>query len=98
MEPYLDTSGALASLNFGFLENVSYISFCDREGKAVYESNSPLFDGEARSITTNVPISSPGCIIPANRFKPNKYYFVVLTAKNGLLKIISKPLSQGSGT
>ena len=98
MEPYLDTSGALASLNFGFLENVSYISFCDREGKAVYESNFPLFDGEARSITTNVPISSPGCIIPANRFKPNKYYFVVLTAKNGLLKIISKPLSAGSKT
>ena len=94
MNPYLDTeSGVLASISFGFFENVSHISFCDREGKAVYESNSPDFDDGARSIITNVPISSPGCIIPTNSFKPNKYYFVVLTAKNGLLKIISKPLS-----
>ena len=94
MEPYLDaTNSVLASVRFGFFENVSHISFCDREGKAVYESTSADFDAGIVSIITNLPISSPSCIIPSHRFKPEKYYFVVLTAKNGLLKIISKPLT-----
>ena len=92
MSPYIEESGVLFKINFEFADNVSQISFCDREGKAAYASNSPVFDESAFIIARELPASVQGCYIPTQSFHSDKYYFVVLTAKNGLLKIISKPI------
>lgn len=97
MSPYVKESGVFGILYFEFANNVSHISFCDREGKAVYASNSSVFDDSASLIAEEISMPIPGCHIPIQHFSSDKYYFVVLTAKNGLLKIVSKPIEIGSG-
>ena len=92
MSPYIDKNGVLIMLSFGFADKTSHISFCDREGKAAYASNSPIFDESAYILSNELPISIQGFYISPTSFSSDKYYFVVLTAKNGLLKIISKPI------
>ena len=93
MLPYLSqSSGGVATLYFQFSNNLPWSLFCDSRGKAVYESTSAVFDESAKSIAEGIDITSVGYSIPAYRFSTDKYYYVVLTAKNGLVKIVSQPL------
>lgn len=93
MSPCLERQeyGAVA-LYFRFANNTSHISFCDRYGKSVYESNSAVFDESAILIAKEIPISAKGYAISNYEHASGKYYYTVLTAKNGLLKIISLPI------
>lgn len=79
----------LASLYFLFASKTSHISFCDRKGKSIYESDSLNFDSTAKPIIEGIESSARGY---RYRYCADKYYYVVLTAKNGLLKIISLPM------
>lgn len=82
--------GAIFSFNYTY--GVSWSSFCDPEGKAVYSSDKSTFDGSAELIEGNVLITTGECVVPSSKYDSSKYYFSVTTAKNGLLTIISSPV------
>ena len=91
VSPYFEKEASgTAVLYFEFANNVSHSSFCDPKGNAVYESNSEFFDSAATPIVMRLSPSTRGY---RHRYSPDKYYYVVLTAKNGLLKIISLPMT-----
>ena len=92
MLPYLSVNEGPATLYFQFTSGVPRSLFCDAKGKAVYESASAVFDESATPVASELDIATKGYSIPAYRFNPNNYYYVVLTAKNGLVKIISQPV------
>lgn len=81
-------SNGLAVLYFEFENKTSHLSFCDRRGKSIYESDFSNFDTTANPIIENIDMSAKGY---RYRYRADKHYYVVLTAKNGLLKIISLP-------
>lgn len=81
-----------AIFNFNYTYGVSWSSFCDPEGKAVYSSDKSTFDESAELIEGNVLITTGECAVPSAKYDSSKYYFSVTTAKNGLLKIISSPV------
>lgn len=81
-----------AIFNFNYTYGVSWSSFCDPEGKAVYASDKSTFDDSAELIEGNVQITTGECAVPSSEYDASKYYFSVTTAKNGLLKIISSPV------
>lgn len=89
MEP---TSGGVM-FHFNYSYNVSWSSFCDPTGRAVYSSAKPTFDNDASVIRQGLQITEQDYIIPEAEFSADKYYYSVTTAKNGLLKIISAPVS-----
>ena len=93
IDPYLEVynSGG-ASLYFQFANKTSHIDFCDRRGKSIYVSDSPTFDVSATPIAEGLRESVSGYRISAHQFEKDKYYFVVLTAKNGLLTFVSLPV------
>lgn len=93
MFPALQTRAAGGALfKFGYTFGVSWSSFCDPEGKAVYASDKSVFDDSATPIVTNVAITDDDCVLSASVFDADKYYYSVTTAKNGLMKIISAPV------
>ena len=94
MNPYfrLNQAGA-GAIYFGFANKTSHISFCDRNGKAIYKSDKDFFDSSATPIAQGVMLSAVGYNVPVG-LEQNKYYFIVLTAKNGLLTFISQPITQ----
>ena len=87
-----NTSGGLGGgFTFNFTQGVSWSSFCDSHGKAIYVSDSNDFT-QAVALQENIAIwPDNSCDISGDAFNENKYYFAVVTAKNGLLKIISLP-------
>ena len=93
MNPYLKVySNQNADLYFQFASKASHVDFCDRKGKSIYVSDSPIFDDSAKPFAKMLPESTKGYRMNANQFDASKYYFVVLTAKNGLLTFVSLPV------
>lgn len=85
------SGGAL--FHFNYTAGVSWSSFCDPDGKAVYVSDKAVFDDTASPVETGIAITEGECIIPGSSFSADKYYYSVTTAKNGLLTIISCPVT-----
>jgi len=85
-----------AIFHFNYTYGVSWSSFCDPDGKSVYSSTEKVFDDTAMPVQSEIAITSGDCVIPAAQFDSTKYYYSVTTAKNGLLKIISSPVSLAS--
>ncbi len=85
------SGGAL--FHFNYTTGVSWSSFCDPDGKAVYVSDKAVFDDTASPVETGIAITEGECIIPDSSLSADKYYYSVTTAKNGLLTIISCPVT-----
>ena len=81
-----------AELHFRFAEKTSHIDFCDPRGKSIYASDFPVFDDSATPIAERLMESAYGFRMLAHQFDKDKSYFVVLTAKNGLLTFVSLPV------
>lgn len=78
---------------FNYTYGVSWSSFCDPEGKSVWVSQSTQFDETATALQTGLAITQEECVISADNFSEDLYYYSVTTAKNGLLTIISCPVA-----
>ena len=83
----------VVTFDFGFSFDASWSSFCDPTGRAVYSSDAAVFDANATAVRTGLKITEQEYIIPETEFDADKYYYSVTTAKNGLLTIISAPVS-----
>ena len=96
INPYLnENDNGGADLYFQFADKISHIDFCDRRGRSIYVSDLPIFDDSATPVAEGLRESASGYRIHAYQFNKDNYYFVVLTAKNGLLKFISLPVEVG---
>ena len=94
MNPYFKINpNGTTVLYFGFANRTSHLSFCDRKGKAIYMSDKDILDESATPIAEGLILSAVGYSILGG-LDSNKSYFVVLTAKNGLLTFISRPITQ----
>ena len=82
-----------AIFNFNYTYGTPWGSFCDPNGKAVYKSNSPVFDSSAVLIQDEIEITVENALIPASMVDSKSYYFAVSTAKDGAVKSISSPIS-----
>lgn len=92
MAPSLAGNESSTVLTYNFVNGTSWSSFCDPTGKSVYKSSSSTFDENAELVASNVNIfgvDSTTDIKPSND-KP--YYYVVLSAKNGIVTYVSAPL------
>ena len=90
MFPSMEKTSGGVMFHFNYSYNVSWSSFCDPTGRAVYSSSKAVFDDTATVVREGLQITEQEYIIPDYE---DKYYYSVTTAKNGLLKIISAPIS-----
>lgn len=79
-----------ATFNFNYTYGTSWGSFCDPTGKAVYKSDKPVFDQSAVLIAEGIDITEEHCALPSDSL--DSYFYSVSTAKEGLMKIISRPV------
>ena len=79
-----------ATFNFNYTYGTSWGSFCDPTGKAVYKSESSVFDESATLIADGIDITEEHCVLGADGL--DGYFYSVSTAKEGLMKIISRPV------
>ena len=87
-------SGIMPSnvVTYNFVEGTSWSSFCDPTGKAVYRSASRQFDASAEVVAKNVQIAGVDSTTDSSPDANKPYYYVVLTAKNGVVTYVSTPL------
>ncbi len=94
MFPSMETRVAGGAIfHFNFTTGVSWSSFCDPDGKAVYMGDNDVFDETAKPVAEGIVITEGDSVIAASKFDGSKFYYSVTTAKNGLLKIISSPIT-----
>lgn len=92
MAPAL-TSGAKSNvLTYNFVNGTSWSSFCDPTGKSVYKSASPVFDESAQLVAQNVNIFGVDSTTDNAPSDQMPYYYVVLSAKNGIVTYVSAPV------
>lgn len=80
-----------AQFNFNYTYGTAWGSFCDPNGKAVYYSEKPEFDDSAILIQDGIEITVENCLIPSDKLEGG-YFYSVSTAKDGSVKIISRPV------
>ena len=88
----MDQGSGEALFHFKYTYGTSWSDFCDPEGKAIYQSEKPVFDSGATLIADKIEITQEDYLIPADVFNPDMYYFAVSTVKDGLITIISRPV------
>lgn len=94
MFPSMETRVAGGAIfHFGYTTGVSWSSFCDPTGKAVYVGDNSVYDETVQPVITDLAITEGDCVIATEKFDSSKFYYSVTTAKNGLLKIISSPVT-----
>lgn len=81
-----------AIFNFNFTYDTAWGAFCDPNGKAVYKSQSPVFDESAVMLCDQIEITDEHGELTAEQFDENAYYYSVITGKEGLMKVISRPV------
>lgn len=81
-----------AVFNFNYTYGTAWGSFCDPTGKAVYKSDSPVFDSSASLLYDEIDITQENCLIAADVFDKDSYYYAVSVAKEGLVKTVSRPV------
>lgn len=82
-----------AVLTYNFANGTSWSSFCDPTGKSVYRSDKAAFDASATLVATNVAIWNADTTTDNNPDKNAPYYYVVLSAKNGIVTYVSAPVT-----
>jgi hypothetical protein len=94
MFPYIEkkVNSADYEFNFSFTPGVSWSSFCDPTGKNIYASSSSIFDDSATPLVENVAITDGSTTISASDYDEALFYYSVIEAKNGLVKIVSTPI------
>lgn len=92
MAPALSGSGNAAVLTYNFVNGTSWSSFCDPTGKAVYRSSKPVFDESAQLVAKNINIFGVDSTTDTTASDDMPYYYVVLSAKNGIVTYISAPI------
>lgn len=81
-----------AVLTYNFVNGTSWSSFCDPTGKAVYRSSKLVYDESATIVEKNVNIAGVDSTTDVNPSDSEPYYYVVLSAKNGIVTYVSAPL------
>lgn len=77
-------------ISFNFASGTSWSSFCDPTGKAVYKSSKTTFDSDATLVEQKMGILVESSTdVSVSNDEP--YYYVVLSAKNGIVKYVSAP-------
>jgi glucosylceramidase len=85
-------------ISFEFNTSVNWASFCDPYGKSIYRSSKDYFDDEAEQVNVTITNEIDPIYITITNYidtapDDNKpYYFIKLTALNGVETIISRPL------
>ncbi|MCM1290103.1 MAG: hypothetical protein NC132_05080 [Corallococcus sp.] len=79
-------------ITYNFINGTSWSSFCDPTGKAVYKSSKPYFDDDATVVAQNVQLAGVDSTTDVAPQDDEPYYFVVLTAKNGIVTYVSAPI------
>lgn len=92
MAPTLTTNKTNAIVTYNFANGTSWSSFCDPTGKSIYKSNKLTFDDTAVLVAQNVNISGVESTTDTAYTTDLPYYYVVLSAKNGIVKYISAPI------
>lgn len=82
-----------AIFNFNYTYDTAWGAFCDPNGKAVYKSQSPVFDDSAVKLCDQIEITDEEGEITAEQFDPTCYYYSVTTGKEGNLTVISRPVT-----
>ncbi len=78
------------TFNFNYTYGTSWGSFCDPTGKAVFKSTKPVFDESAVLVAEGIDITEEHCALGTNGL--DSYFYSVSTAKEGQMKIISRPV------
>lgn len=92
MAPTLSGDETSAVLTYNFVNGTSWSSFCDPTGKSVYKSSSSEFDESAELVASNVNIFGVDSTTDIKPSSDKPYYYVVLSAKNGIVTYVSAPL------
>lgn len=93
MAPTLTDNGDNCVVKYNFVLGSSWSSFCDPTGKSVYKSASAVFDEQSASLVArNVAIWQADTTTDYSPSADKPYYFVVLSAKNGIVRFVSTPL------
>lgn len=82
-----------AVLTYNFANGTSWSSFCDPTGKSVYRSDKAIYDGSATLVASNVAIWNADTTTDNSPNKNAPYYYVVLSAKNGIVTYVSAPVT-----
>lgn len=94
MAPTLSTVEKNKVLTYNFVNGTSWSSFCDPTGKSVYKSSKTSLDDSATLIATEVNIFGADTTTDVLPSESEPYYFVVLSAKNGVVRYVSAPIMQ----
>ncbi len=93
MAPSITATDTSVVLTYNFVNGTSWSSFCDPTGKSVYKSSKSTFDDSASLVAKNVKIWQADSTTDIAPDKDMPYYYVVLSAKNGIVKYVSAPLT-----
>lgn len=93
MAPSLTATDVNVILTYNFVNGTSWSSFCDPTGKSVYKSSKSTFDESASLVAKNVKIWQADSTTDVSPDKDMPYYYVVLSAKNGIVNYVSAPLT-----
>lgn len=91
MEPSLISDERGNILTYNFINGTSWSSFCDQTGKAIYRSESSVFNEDAILIEEKINMLESNVTIDFNPNMTEPYYFIVLSSKNGIVRYISLP-------
>ncbi len=92
MAPALSGTESNKVLTYNFVNGTSWSSFCDPTGKAVYKSSSTVFDENAKLVAQNINIFGVDSTTDTAASGDMPYYYVVLSAKNGIVTYVSAPI------
>lgn len=92
MAPTLNATQTSAVLTYNFVNGTSWSSFCDPTGKSVYKSASASYDESAKLVAKNINIFGVDSTTDTAPSADMPYYYVVLSAKNGIVTYVSAPL------
>lgn len=92
MAPALNATASSSVLTYNFVNGTSWSSFCDPTGKSVYKSASLVYDETAQLVAKNVNIFGVDSTTDTTPSADMPYYYVVLSAKNGIVTYVSAPV------
>lgn len=92
MAPALSGNDSSKVLTYNFVNGTSWSSFCDPTGKSVYKSGSTEFDENAKLVAQNINIFGVDSTTDTAPSADMPYYYVVLSAKNGIVTYVSAPI------
>lgn len=87
-----DGGASTKIITYNFINGTSWSSFCDPTGKAVYRSGKTRYDSDAVVVAKNVQLAGVDSTTDTQPDDGEPYYFVVLTAKNGIVTYVSAPI------